>query len=445
MSEKPSRVLVIAHAFPPCGGAGVQRTAKFVKYLPQFGWTPTVLTVLPSCYGLLDPSLERDLPEDVEIVRTSLFDPVARSSAESADYSALEPLGKSKRKNGRKRTAAFPIYRRLLRPAMRWSWIIVDNLLLIPDHHILWFPHALKAGLRLLRRKKFQLIYATGEPYSSYMIALWLSRLTGVPFVLDMRDPWTLAPYRIVRHVPFRHIVERRQERRVLVAAKACIFAITTALYKDAYPDLQRKFHYIPNGYDSADFEGVAPKRFDNFTVVHSGTFLPGYRTAETFLQALRQLVTTRPDIVNQLQVLFVGRPGQEEKLTEKLSLRGIVKHIGYVPHSESIGYLKGADLLLLIGGRHSWEESGKVYEYIAAGKPILALVEPAGSAATLLQSIPWARVIRRESIDDTRSALANAVRNGRYHGPVADSAVTTRFERKELTRRLAKVFTNCL
>lgn len=351
MPSDPRRILIIAYAYPPYGGAGVQRTAKFAKYLPEFNWTPTVLTVLPSCYGLVDPSSEKDVPQEIEVIRTPLFDPVARSGPRPAGPFTDKPPEKERT------TANRGLPRQsILRKFLRWGWSFVDAFLLIPDRHILWLPRALIAGMELVRRNKFRLIYATGEPYSTYLVAYCLSRLTGVPFVLDMRDPWTIAPYRTERRLRLRRAIEKRQERRVLRAAKACVFANTTTLYEEAYPELEQKFHYVPNGYDPADFAGIAPKQFGQFTVVHSGTFLPGYRTADTFLNALHQLVTSRPDMRERLQVLFVGKVGDEQRLVEQLALGGIVKHTGYVSHSESIAYVKGADLLLLVGGRHSWE-----------------------------------------------------------------------------------------
>src|SRR5438105_11992971 len=97
----------------------------------------------------------------------------------------------------------------MLRRALVWGWNTLDTWMFVPDRHILWLPRAIAAGLALLRRYQFQVIYATGEPYSSYFIALTLSRLTGIPFIVDMRDPWTLAPYRTEQRPALRWALER--------------------------------------------------------------------------------------------------------------------------------------------------------------------------------------------------------------------------------------------
>jgi len=238
-----------------------------------------------------------------------------------------------------------------------------------------------------------------------------------------------------------RQSVEQWQERQVLSGCRAAVFANRASdLYANAFPQWVGKFHYIPNGYDPADFEGVEPKRFEKFTIVHSGTFLPGYRTAHTFLHALRGLLDREPALAERLQVFFVGKLGEERHLVHSLLLSGVVHQTGYVPHRESIAYLKGADLLLLVGGKHQWEETGKVYEYMASGKPILALAHPEGGVADVLHVHPCARIVDRLSVDRTREALQDLL-GERAGVDAAGSEHAARFERKRLTGELAGVF----
>lgn len=431
------RVLCIAYAFPPCGGAGVQRTAKFVRYLPAHGWLPTVLTVEPSAYGTVDGSQTSEIPAEVRIVRTPHLDPVA-----SFTRTARAPGGNPERNGGRPQRWAV---RKVARQVLRHGWLAVENNVLMPDRTVLWYPRAVAAGRALLRAHRYDLIWATGEPYSAYFIARTLSQRSRVPFVIDMRDPWTISPYRAERRPAWRRSLERWQERRILAACRACVFAFQPDdLYTRVFPRWADKFHYIPNGYDPEDFAGVEPRAFEKFTIVHSGTFLPGYRPARPFLLVLRELLSRQPDLASRLQVLFVGKPGEETNEILELGLTEVVRQVGYLPHRESIGYLLGADALLLVGGHHRWEETGKVYEYLAAGKPILALVHPDGSAAKLLHGHPRARVVDRETPAGACAALGQLLAGPRGPAVGPGSPRTAEYQRGRLTARLACVLDAC-
>lgn len=434
--DRERRLLVVAYAFPPCGGAGVQRTAKFVRHLPENGWVPTVLTVVPSCYGVKDDS---DTPEGIDVLRTFHLDPVVRFGR--TPVLDAPPPGVTK-----SRFPRVSFLTRAVRSVARSAWTTLERTVLIPDPAVLWSPRAVAAGLLAQRRRRFDLIYATGEPYSDFLIAQALSSLTKVPFVVDMRDPWSLATYRSTSFSARRLRVERWLEERVLARCRACIFANRAMdLYAEAFPRWSEKFRYIPNGYDAADFEGVPPRSFPNFTIVHTGTFLDGYRTAEAFLTGLKQLAEAEPKLVEGLEVHFVGKIGPERDAIRRLGLGSLVRQTGYLPHRESVGYLKGADLLLLVGGSHLWEETGKVYEYLAAGRPILALVHPQGAAADLLRRYPGARIVDREDAAGARAALVDALGRGRVAPESPRPEWVDRYERRLLTGKLAEVLDGCL
>jgi glycosyltransferase involved in cell wall biosynthesis len=291
------------------------------------------------------------------------------------------------------------------------------------------------------RETPFDVVLTTGEPYSSFLIARAIARRIGVPFVLDMRDPWTLLPYRADRPAPLRAWIEQWQEARALEASAACIFANRAVdAYAARFPQLREKFHYVPNGYDPADFAGVEPRRFDRFTIVHNGTFLPGYRTADTFLYALRRVVDEEPSLRTRMRVQLVGKIGAERQLTDRLGLQDVVTHAGYRPHRESLSYVTGADALLLVGGSHRWEETGKIFEYLAAGRPILALIEPAGAAADLLRRTPaTVRIVPRQAEIETAAAIRQMVFAGR-RCDVPRPPWLAEYQRDTLAQRVARI-----
>jgi len=387
----------------------------------------SVLTVDPSCYAVHDPSF--DVDADVEVVHTGLFDPVVRftRNAETEPAVASENGARDRRGSG-------------WRVLARHAWNAVEQHLLIPDRTVLWYRQAVNAGLRLQGQHPFDLVFATGEPYSAFLIASRIARRARIPFVLDMRDPWTLLPYRNARPTPLRSAIERRQEARVLRDCAACLFANRSVDdYRSAFPDLQHKFHYVPNGYDPEDFTNVQPKSFDRFTIVHNGSFLPGYRTSDVFLTALRTLLDADPTMRERVRVAFVGRVGEERAVTERLQLQDVVRHVGYLPHVDSLSYVLGADVLLLVGGSRRWEETGKVFEYLAAGRPVLALVEPDGGAAELLRRAPAAHVVSRTSVPETVCALRTLINAGRRPAEPLP-AWLREYRRDELSARVAGI-----
>jgi len=417
-------VLVIAYAYPPCGGAGVQRTAKTVKYLARADWDVSVLTVDPSAHGVHDPSHDSDV--DVHVVRTRFFDPIAQVTRGSDTEGVASATQSPSKQRGP------------LRALAKRAWNVVDDYLLIPDRFILWYPAAVRAAMRMCKDKPFDVIYATGDPYSTYLIAMRIAHRLGVSFVIDMRDPWTLVPYRSETRPPTRSAIERWLEARVLRSCAACIFANRSIdTYAAAYPDLRDKFAYVPNGYDPTDFEGVEPRRFDRFTFVHNGSFLSGYRTADTLFHGVAALLRDDPARRSRLKIVMVGKIGDERALSAQLGLEDVVSHVGYLPHRESLSYVAGADALLLVGGARLWEETGKVFEYLAAARPILAVVEPDGAAAELLRRSGTARIVTRDSVPETVAALRDLMDSARV---VQQPGWLTEYSRESLSKRIASV-----
>jgi len=245
------KVLIISHPFPPTGGGGVQRISKFVKYLPRFGWLPVVLSTRPEYYPVKDESLLRDVPTDTRIVRTFSLEP-GRSA-----------LAVSSRARGPGRKPRALLSRWLIDRSIDW--------LFIPDKSIGWVPFAVRAGRRILAAEKPDLIFATGNPFSSFMVPYILGRSRNLPYVLDFRDAWTLEPYR-KRYATWRESIERRLERRLLERAAFAVMATEPMreAYAEEYPDLAQKLRTVTNGYDEDDFLDIEPRRGSGkFTFLH--------------------------------------------------------------------------------------------------------------------------------------------------------------------------------
>lgn len=436
----PAKVLVIANDFPPVGGAGVQRSVYFVRYLGAYGWRPVVLTVKDVAFPAKDPTLLAQLPEDVRIVRTESFELrrllwLARrlrgrhreSDGEDDDGAPSEALGT------RSRDLALAL--------RRW--------LFVPDDRMLWAPFAVPIALRLIRREPIDVIYATLPSYSSGVIGQVVSRLTGRPLVVDLRDPWTMDPYSPAPSPVHAHI-DAWMESSTLRWARRVI-ATTPRMRSrliEAYPNLSpERFVTITNGYDPGELDSVIPWRPPDgrFAMVYAGSLYTHHRAAfVTFCDAWSQLCESNPAFAEHAELVLVGRCDAEilQELAARPSIRTSVLH--YRPHAEALRYLLGSSALLLLikdldPKRDMITIPGKLFEYAAAGSPIL-MVGPEGDAAEIVRRA-GGRVHPQsegEAIRDSLAGLFEDFRAGISRTPPLASEVVSAYDRRHLTAQLA-------
>lgn len=419
-SQRVKRVLLIAFFFPPRGGGGVQRTVKFVKYLYEFGWQPTILTA-PTTIPVRDPSMEAEVPSQTAIVRV----------------------------RGLTLPDCLPWRFR------RW----VTHWVLTVDEQVGWLPFAVREGSALLGQGGWQALYSTSTPYTDHLVAMRLKRESQLPWVADFRDPW-LDNFAAAFATPVHRSFCARLERNIVFAADR-VLVISEPMRQQflrRYPELPPA-HVItlPNGFDPADFELVKPAARDSrFTLVYAGS-LYGSRTARPFLTALRQLLDDQTIPRDMLCVRFVGSPGYETaQLVTEWALNDVVELVGYLPHTESIAQQLSADALLLIiaGGANSEAVfTAKIFEYLAAAKPILALIPP-GTAADLLTEAFGVEALAGALCivpPDDPAAIATALvtqitawREGRLQGS-PDPAVIGRYDRRRQTGELARILDELL
>lgn len=413
------RVLFIAHMFPPVGGPGVQRSAKFVKYLPQFGWQPTVLTSRYSSRWEEDETLLNDIPPGTEILRT---------------YSWEECNG----------------------PLSPFRY--VNTPFSIPDRANLWFPWAFSTALKRLRQGSFNAIYATGYPYSSLILAALLKGVSGLPLVADFRDEWTLDPDYRMDQSPHRRLflpLERLQQRWVINRADKIIVVTESAreAFIREYGDLPQ-LTVLRNGYDSSDFVTaskpcLAPEKFH---IVHTGnTFRPVVKRPDTFLAGLNLALKQSASLRNNIQVWFVGEMDAVSKsYVAELDMKQYVNPIRYLPHPQSVGYLLDADVLLLISrdyrvfdlGGLSGKVPGKVYEYIGSERPVLVLAPRNSEPLKLFEKAGtafWADPEDIEAIAKMILHLEDLWKRGRLTTK-PDSEFIRTFSREYQTGQLAQI-----
>lgn len=362
------RVLVIAYYFPPMGLSGVQRVAKLVKYLPSYGWHPTVLTVKPGGYFAYDESLLQEVKDaGVKVVRTASLDPTQVFSRQATV--------------------------RLPKESSRKWLSFISQTLFVPDNKRGWFPFAVAAGRRLLQQESFAAIFSTAPPYTAHLIGASLARSSKLPLIADYRDDWVGNP----RHTyPTRahQAWSSRLEHRVFRAA-----AMSTVINEpirrslaNRHPEAASKqqIQIVPQGFDPTDFEvPAASLPSDVMHLLYTGVFYD-VQTPDFFLKGLALALAKQPSMRGTLQASFVGLvPEASKALVTRLGLEDMVSYRGYLDHQQTVALQQAADILwLTVGKREGAEQisTSKLFEYIGTRKPILALV-PDGAAKQTVEA----------------------------------------------------------
>ena len=408
------RALLVSFRFPPQGGVGVHRIAGFTKYLPQYGWEPHVLTG-PAQGGrhLEDPTLLGALQDGCQVTRS-----------------------------GHMNTKA----------AMRWlRRLRLDRpvRMLTPCFPMMdagWIPHGYRVGLRVLRERPFDLIWSSSYPMASHFVAYLLKRKTGLPWVADYRDEWSLRPV-LQWPTPLHRAVARRLDRLVTEAADRVV--TTSPAHTESFARAfsggdGARYRTITNGFDEDDFRNgdgrtASPLvRADRFTVAHVGT-LNGGRSADGLVAAVQSLIAWGRVPADRIELLFVGNTKAVEDLG--LESRGVLRRVEYLPHREAVGVMAAADVLLLVNDERE-NILAKTFEYLAAGRPILALAPP-GATAEVVEGARAGAVLDPADAEGIADHLAGSFRRwraGRLRSHV-DPEVIRGYSRRALTRRLAAVF----
>ncbi len=367
-------VLVIAYYFPPMGLSGVQRTMKFVKYLPDFGWRPIVLTAGETPYYAHDDSLLEELNPLMDsgyarIVRTK------EGGAPGANFAKRE--GKS-----------------LKLPTARYQRLRSKLIQTIyqPDSRIKWKSPALEAAEEIFAEERIDAILATAPPYTDFLIARELSRRHNVPFLMDYRDAWVSNPVLNFYATPFHKAYARKLEDSCLRASNAITVAsraMKEVLLKNYNFLGHEEVTIISHGFDPEDLDRAASmvdkyRSPEKFRMTYGGAFYVG-RSPIPFFEGARLAMQQEPDLQNDLELVFAGILQNEYvRAAQKMGLENNVITTGYLPHIEDLALLLASDVLWMTMS-DTISAPGKLYEYFGTHKTVLGLVPPGSQAEKLL------------------------------------------------------------
>ncbi|HZI89755.1 MAG TPA: glycosyltransferase, partial [Candidatus Polarisedimenticolia bacterium] len=429
------RLLVLAYFFPPLGGGGCQRSLKLVRYLDGEGWRSTVVTTKDRDYWILDPSLENEIPPSAEILRVGgvtggkILRTLSRAGVPVQDE--------------RGRRSAGPM--RILRTIQHWT--------LLPDSYRAWASAAERAADLRIRRGGVDAIWTTSSPESAHLAGLVLLKKHRLPWVADFRDPWV---GRVTYHPPtaWHDARHRAMERRVVSSADrvTLVSEAMVALYRKRYPGLDPgKFVYLPNGFDPDDWRradlerGGSSSETKPFVLLHAGQ-LAHRPTARTLLEAVRLLLERDPSARDDLRVRFTG--GNEEigpRERERYALGNVLEFRPSEPHIASLVSMRRAGALVLLGHGGSADAllyTGKLYEYLSSGRPILAILDE-GPAATLIRDAGAGVVLNSRDVPGALGVLERWLADARAGKDLATHVEPGRLsalERQKMAARAARI-----
>jgi glycosyltransferase involved in cell wall biosynthesis len=303
-----------------------------------------------------------------------------------------------------------------------------------PDLFASWQPTAVRAAMSVFRDVGFDAILATGYPWTSLLVGRDLSRKTGCPLIADFRDPWAAED-----------LFEKPRSRaltleRTVVKQATAVITVSEGLRQlftevhDSEP--AGKFHAFYNGFDITDLAVDAAPRSSRFRIVYTGVWKAGYGLDELY-DALAMLSATNPRLHESLEVVAAGfAPGR----AADRGLSALVREVGVVPHADAVSLMRSADALYLpnaAGGRQAWCMPGKLYEYLACERPVLAVTDPNGEAASLLASVGGAVVVAPCDAARLVTTIGEACLQGRLAVPPVNRERLAQYERRAITGRL--------
>lgn len=370
------KVLILTYYWPPSGGGGVHRNLKYAKYFREFGWEPVIYTAEDADYPSVDESLFRDVPDGIEVVKHPIWEPYDV-------YRKFVGIKKDK-----KIYSGFISENKKMGLAQRMAVWIRGNFF-IPDARKFWIKPSVKFLKAYLKEHPVDAILSSGPPHSMHLIGRGLKRATGLPWVADFRDPWTNIDFyeqlQLTRWADAKH---KRLERSVLQEADAV--ATVSWHWADDFKGLGAPgVKVITNGYDPEDFAFAAEPNPKEFSLAHIGS-LNQDRNPPHLWAALRRLCEEVPGLRGDLVIRFVGNTDLSVKTAlEKEGLIDKADFQPYMPHKEVLRTLKSSQVpLLLLNDTPNvlGVVPGKLYEYMASERPILAIGPPEGDAARILR-----------------------------------------------------------
>lgn len=433
MDIHPKKILIISYYWPPAGGPGVQRWLKFAKYLPEFNWKPTIYTPDNPSYPLIDESLKKEVPKDLEIIKTKIWEP----------YQLAEKLNKSNKKY---KAGQFDV-------GENQSWksklsIWVRGNFFIPDARVFWVKPSIKFLKKYLKENHFDAFVTTGPPHSLHLIGLGLKKeFPNLKWIADFRDPWTEISY--YKHLKLTQSSDKKHRELEEKVFKTADITLATS-YTDAENFRKKGANSvcITNGFDedveSMSREGVKSSESTNsFTLSYIGV-LEQLRNPETLWKVLNDLKIENQDFRQNFKLKFVGRI--DDKILQRIensNLKNSVKNLGYLSHDKALEEMQNSDMLLITNFPQESSKGiipGKIFEYLATGKQILSFGPKDADVAKILEKTNAGKHFPYDDEENLKQFILEKFNLWKDGQLTTNSSDIQEFSRRNLTQNLIEI-----
>lgn len=403
------RVLLIAFHFPPAvGSSGVHRGYSLARYLPDAGWEPIVLTARAGAHPAVGHSQEENLPPELRVFRTLAFD--------AARHMSL--------------AGVYP------------GWLAW------PDRWVSWFPTAVLRAVSLVRKYKPQVLWSTYPIATSHLIGLAVSKITEVPWVADFRDSMMDASY---PPSGIRRNIFRQIERKTVHRAARVVFTApgTRDMYADRYSDLpDSHWHLVLNGFDEESFQKaeslIHERDWKKTIILHSGVIYPEERDPTALFLAIAELKRKGclSSATCEIRLRASGHDGRFEPKLRELGIEDVVQLLPAINYEQALAEMMSVDgLLLLQASSCNHQIPAKLYEYVRAGRPVLALTDECGDTASLLRELCDATIAPLGSAQKISSAVIQFIKKIKEVPNCNNVDVISTYSRRAQVCRTAQIF----
>lgn len=437
LKMEQKKILIITYYWPPAGGPGVQRWLKFAKYLPEFGWKPIIYTPENPSYPLLDETLMKDVPENIEIVRTKIWEP----------YQLAEKLNKSNKKF---KAGQFDVGKNQSWKSKLSIW--VRGNFFIPDARVFWVNPSVKFLEKYLKENNIGTVVTSGPPHSLHLIGLGLkNKMPELKWIADFRDPWTEISY--YKHLKLTKSSDKKHRQLESAVFKNADITLATS-YTDAenFRKAGANAVCITNGFDESDSgkkaEGQNSEKANlqirqAFTLSYIGV-LEQLRNPENLWKVLDELIREHAEFAADFKLKFVGRI--DDKILQSIensSLKNHILNLGYLAHGEAVEEMQHSDMLLITNFPNESSRGiipGKIFEYLASGKQILSFGPDKADVAKILEETQAGKHFGYQDTEMVKKFILEKFNVWKNGDLLENTQHIDQFSRKNLTRQLTEI-----